>query len=132
MSKRPILLVVARAYELLKQNRISQSREINMKKTSLFAIAFILVWLSAAQAQVWVEPRVRSDGTYVGGIYRNNPDASRSANRSFPGYVDPSSGRQTTGDSSRYLNNYYKRNDVGNSGHNSNPYSYNPYTIYRR
>ena len=103
-----------------------------MKKTSLLAIAFILVWLSAVQAQVWVDPHVRSDGTHVGGIYRNNPDANRSANWSFPGYVAPSTGRQTTGDPSRYFDNYYKRNDVGNGGLNSNPYSYNPYTIYRR
>ena len=101
-----------------------------MNKISLLAIVFVLGWVSVALAQVGDDSHTREID--VGAIYRNNPDAIRSANRSFPGYVDPSSGRQTTGDPSRYLDNYYKRNDVGNGGHNSNPYSYNPYTIYRR
>ena len=45
-----------------------------MKKMSILVVAFVFGWLAVAQAQVWVDPYTRKDGTYVGGHYRSNPD----------------------------------------------------------
>jgi hypothetical protein len=47
-----------------------------MKKITILAVAFVLGWLAVAQAQVWVDPHTRKDGTYVGGHYRSNPDGN--------------------------------------------------------
>jgi hypothetical protein len=44
-----------------------------MKKLPLLVVALIFGWLSVAQAQVWVDPYTRRDGTQVQGHYRSNP-----------------------------------------------------------
>lgn len=98
-----------------------------MKKTALLAIAFILGWLSTAQAQVWVDSYTRRDGTQVQGHYRSSPDSNPYNNYSYPGNVNPYTGKQATGDPNRYLE---RHNNQGNSGYGGSVY--NPYTIYRR
>jgi hypothetical protein len=47
-----------------------------MKKIAFLAIALIFGWLTVAQAQVWVDPYTRKDGTQVQGHYRSNPDGN--------------------------------------------------------
>ncbi len=81
-----------------------------MKKTLFLTIAFVLGWLTLAMAQVWVNP------------YNN---------WSYPGNVNPHTGKQATGDPNRYLEQYQNRNGSGYDPHSNNPTTYNPYTAYR-
>jgi hypothetical protein len=99
-----------------------------MKKITFLAVALVVGWLGVAQAQVLVDPYLRRDGTYVDGHYRSNPDGNPYNNWSYPGNVNPYTGKEATGDPNRYLERY---NNQGNSGY-GNGSSYNPYTIYRR
>ena len=99
-----------------------------MKKITLLAVALAVGWLGVAQAQVLVDPYLRRDGTYVDGLYRSNPDGNPYNNWSYPGNVNPYTGKEATGDPNRYLERY---NNQGNRGYGNSP-SYNPYTIFRR
>ena len=102
-----------------------------MKKITFLAVAFVFGWLAMAQAQVWVDPYTRKDGTYVGGHYRSSPDRNPYNNWSYPGNTNPYTGKQGTGDPNRYLE---RSNNQGGSGSGSrgNGSIYNPYSIYRR
>lgn len=95
-----------------------------MRKIPLLVMALILGWLSVAQAQVWVDPYNRKDGTQVQGHYRSNPDGNPYNNYSFPGNTNPYTGKQATGDPNRYLEQQ-NRNNSGSNG--QNPYQFNPY-----
>ncbi len=81
-----------------------------MNKTILLAVAFVVGWLSMAMAQVWVNPYTRKDGTQVEGHYRSRPDGSPYNNWSYPGNVNPYTGKQASGDPNRYLEEYQNRN----------------------
>jgi hypothetical protein len=96
-----------------------------MKKAILLAVALVITWLSVADAQVWVRPYTRKDGTHVEGHYRSRPDSNPYNNYSFPGNTNPYTGREATGDPNRYLENYRNRSDSNSGG-------YNPYSPYRR
>jgi|RhiMetdeSRZDD1v2_1073273.scaffolds.fasta_scaffold291412_3 hypothetical protein len=97
-----------------------------MKKIAFLAIALIFGWLTVAQAQVWVDPYTRKDGTQVQGHYRSNPDGNPYNNWSYPGNTNPYTGKQATGDPNRYLEQNQNRNN--NSGSNGqNQYQFNPY-----
>ena len=74
-----------------------------MKKISILVAALVIGWLVVAEAQVWVDPSMRKDGTYVGGHYRSNPDGNPYNNWSYPGKVNPYTGKEATGDPNRYL-----------------------------
>ena len=102
-----------------------------MKKTLFLTIAFVLGWLTLAMAQVWVNPYTRKDGTQVQGHYGSNPDGNPYNNWSYPGNVNPHTGKQATGDPNRYLEQYQNRNGSGHNPHSNNPTIYNPYTAYR-
>jgi hypothetical protein len=66
-----------------------------MKKKSLFlAAVLILGWFSIAMTRVWVNPYTREDGTHVEGHYRSNPDGNPHNNWSYPGNVNPYTGKQ--------------------------------------
>ena len=95
-----------------------------MRKIPLLVMALILGWLSVAQAQVWVDPYNRKDGTQVQGHYRSNPDGNPYNNYSFPGNTNPYTGKQATGDPNRYLEQQ-NRNNSGSNGQNL--YQFNPY-----
>jgi opacity protein-like surface antigen len=97
------------------------SWEANMKKAILLAVAIVFCWLSMADAQVWVRPYTRKDGTHVDGHYRSNPDSNPRNNWSFPGNVNPYTGREATGDPNRYLERYNNnQNDFNGGGYNFN------------
>jgi hypothetical protein len=74
-----------------------------MIKSCFLALAILLGWLAIAQAQVWVSPYARRDGTQVQGHWRSNPDGNPYNNWSYPGNVNPYTGKQATGDPNRYL-----------------------------
>jgi hypothetical protein len=50
--------------------------------------------LCNAQGYHYVRPYYRHDGTYVQPHYQTNPDGIRSNNWSYPGNVNPFTGRQ--------------------------------------
>ena len=93
-------------------------------KKFLLAAALVFGWLSVAQAQTWVNPYTRKDGTHVDGHYRSSPDGNPYNNYSYPGNVNPYTGKQATGDPNRYLERQ-NGNSYGTS--RQNPYQYNPY-----
>ena len=94
-----------------------------MKKALFFAVALVLGWLTLAQAQVWVAPHVRRDGTYVPGHFPSTPDSNPYNNWSYPGNTNPYTGNQATGDPNRYLERYRHQRDWNSGG-------YNPYSPY--
>jgi len=59
-------------------------------------------------ANVWVSGYYRKDGTYVMGHWRSAPDGNPYNNWSFPGNINPYTGRIATGNPETYLKNYYK------------------------
>ena len=93
-----------------------------MKKAILLAVALVIGWLSVANAQVYVRPYTRKDGTYVEGNYRSRPDGNPYNNYSFPGNTNPYTGKEATGDPNRYLEQYQNRNRFDST----------PYNPYRR
>ena len=62
-----------------------------MKKL-LFALFSLAVVFGAANADVYVHGYTRSNGSYVQGHYRSNPDGIRSNNYSYHGNVNPHTG----------------------------------------
>lgn len=58
-----------------------------------------------ADAAVWVNGYTRSNGTYVQGHYRSNPDGNPYNNWSYPGNTNPYTGVTATGNPSTYLRN---------------------------
>jgi len=103
-----------------------------MKNITFLAAALILGWIAIAHALVWVDPYTRMDGTYVGGHYRRNPDSNSYNNWSYPGNVNPYTGRQATEDPDRYLERYDNNQNNSGSRRYGNGSTYNPYTIYRK
>ena len=98
-----------------------------MKKTTLLTFTLILGWLSAAQAQVSVDPYVRPDGAQVQGDYRSGPDGTPS----YLGSVNPCSGGQASADPKLHLErNVGNQRNPGSGGLSQGPV-YNPFTIYR-
>jgi hypothetical protein len=61
-------------------------------------------------ADEWVDPYFRSNGTYVNGYWRSDPDSNPYNNYSFPGNENPYTGKIAPGNPDTYLKNYYERN----------------------
>jgi hypothetical protein len=95
-----------------------------MKKSIVLAGALVLSWLSVATAQVWVNPYTRKDGTQVQGHYRSNRDGNPYNNWSYPGNVNPYTGKQATGDPNRYLEQYEDRNHQSYDTHPDRYYQF--------
>jgi hypothetical protein len=78
---------------------------------SRFFSAFIILCVFsaplAASAAVHVNGYYRKDGTYVAPHYRSDPDSSPYNNWSYPGNVNPYSGKVAPGNPDTYLKNYY-------------------------
>jgi hypothetical protein len=64
-----------------------------MKILPILTTAALLVAGGALQAQVWVEPYDRSNGTHVDGHYRSNPNDTRMDNWSTRGNTNPYTGQ---------------------------------------
>lgn len=73
----------------------------------LVAVLSLSLVFSTAYA-VYVHGYFKKNGTYVQPYYRTSPDSSPYNNYSYPGNYNPNTGTTTPGNSSTYLNNYYK------------------------
>ena len=62
-----------------------------MKTTVLIASLALFAW--TAEAQVYVQPHVTRDGTYVEGHYRTAPNSTKLDNYSSQGNVNPYTGQ---------------------------------------
>jgi len=73
-------------------------------------LALMLVGASqSASAQRFVNGYTRSNGTYVAPYWRTVSDSNPYNNWSFPGNINPYTGRVAAGNPSTYLYNYYNR-----------------------
>jgi hypothetical protein len=81
-------------------------------RTVLLAAALFVV-PSVALAQVYVNPYMRRDGTMVQGHFKSLPDGNPYNNYSYPGSMNPYTGRVAPGNSDAYLRQY---NNGGNGG----------------
>ena len=72
--------------------------------------------IQEAEAAVRVKGYYRKDGTYVKPHYRSNPDGNPYNNWSFPGNVNPYTGKVAPGNPDTYLKNYNKSGSSGLSG----------------
>jgi hypothetical protein len=95
----------------------------------LSTITLILISLITS-AQVKVKGYYRKNGTYVQPHYRSNPDGNPYNNYSYPGNVNPYTGKVASGNPDTYLNNYYNRNTTSNSN-NLATYNYARTQLYR-
>jgi len=95
--------------------------------TSLL-VASLIMGSTYAHADVYVRGYYRSDGTYVQPHYRSSPDGNPYNNYSFPGNLNPYTGKIAPGDPDTYLKNYYGSGDSGSSG--SDTFSYSPPPSY--
>jgi hypothetical protein len=66
------------------------------------ALGLSLSVASSAKADVFVSGHYRSNGTYVTPYWRTNPDGVRSNNFSYPGNVNPYTGRVAPGSALGY------------------------------
>lgn len=73
---------------------------------TLLILIVLMLLASAVEAQVYVRPHARRDGTYVPGHYRSKPDGNPHNNYSYPGNVNPYTGRVAPGEPNKYLRDY--------------------------
>jgi hypothetical protein len=98
-----ILLVKAEKMNIMiKNNKI-------IKLLLLILFSLFLFSTNFAEAYVRVRGYFRRDGTYVQPHYRSNPDRNPFNNWSFPGNINPYTGRIAPGNPDTYLKNYYNR-----------------------
>ena len=89
-----------------------------------------MAFFLGAFSQVHVRGYYRSNGTYVQPHYRSNPDGNPYNNWSYPGNVNPYTGKVATGNPETYLDNYYNRNNTsGNSRTTTTSPTYKNYYI---
>jgi hypothetical protein len=62
--------------------------------------------LSFASADVWVNGYYKKNGTHVQGYWRSSPDSDPTNNFSYPGNVNPYTGKVAPGNPETYLKNY--------------------------
>ena len=94
---------------VLKINAMVKKRMIHL----FFALFLIMTISVICSAQVRVKGYYRKDGTYVRQHVRSNPDGNPYNNWSYPGNVNPYTGKVATGNPDTYLKNY--RKDRGSS-----------------
>lgn len=73
----------------------------------IFFVLLLIMTISAVcNAQVHVKGYYRKDGTYVRPHVRSNPDGNPYNNWSYPGNVNPYTGKVATGNPKTYLKSY--------------------------
>lgn len=78
----------------------------------LFLIILSISFSVQIYSQVRVSGYYRKNGTYVQPHYRSSPDGNPYNNWSYPGNVNPYTGKVATGNPSTYLYNYYNRSST--------------------
>ena len=84
---------------------------MTLPKRLFFILALLLapfLSMSDANAQVRVRGYFRRDGTYVQPHVRSSPNSSPYDNYSYPGNINPYTGKVATGDPLTYLERYYR------------------------
>ena len=80
-----------------------------MKVAKMPTILAVAVLAAASCSTAWADTFVRGykhrNGTFVQQHWRTNPDRTRHNNYSFPGNVNPHTGRVAPGNSETYLRN---------------------------
>lgn len=74
----------------------------------IFPILLLALALTT-NAQVYVRGYYRSNGTYVHPHYRSSPDGNPYNNWSYPGNINPYTGKIATGNPDTYLRNHYHK-----------------------
>ena len=69
----------------------------------LIVLASLFTLVGISFADVYVRGYVRRDGTYVRPHWRSDPDTLPYNNWSYPGNVNPYTGRRAPGSSDRYI-----------------------------
>lgn len=77
---------------------------------SLFSSAALFGISSTVNADEYVRGYHRKDGTYVQPHYRSDSDGSPYNNYSYPGNVNPHTGKRAMGDSDTYLQRHNRSN----------------------
>lgn len=72
----------------------------------LFVLLSIITISAVCNAQVRVKGYYRKDGAYVRPHVRSNPDGNPYNNWSYPGNVNPYTGKVATGNPETYLKKY--------------------------
>jgi len=84
-------------------------RTLGWLKKAILGAAIVFTASASAWADVYVHGYYRGNGTYVQPHYRSNSDGNPYNNWSFPGSVNPHTGRFATGNPDTYLQNYNHR-----------------------
>ena len=74
-------------------------------------LVFALCLTISSHADVYVHGYYKKDGTYVKPHYRSDPDGNPYNNWSFPGNINPHTGKVAPGNPDTYLKNYYNKKD---------------------
>ena len=82
---------------------------------AIFILIIFSLFLSLAFADVHVSGYYRENGTYVQGYWRSSPDSDPTNNFSYPGNVNPYTGKVATGNPETYLKNYYGSDSYNSS-----------------
>jgi len=77
-----------------------------------FILFFVILLPVIGYAQVRVKGYYRKDGTYVRPHVRSNPDGNPYNNWSYPGNVNPYTGKVATGNPETYLKKYRKNSNA--------------------
>jgi hypothetical protein len=103
-------------------------------KKALFLLALTFLFAScvgSAEAVVRVNGYFKKNGTYVAPYVKSDPDGIPTNNWSYPGNVNPYTGKVAPGNPDTYLRNYYESNaNVRNSYDSSYLYSASAATSY--
>jgi hypothetical protein len=79
------------------------------KRIIISAILIFIIFslfLSFVSADVWVNGYYKKNGTYVQGYWRSDPDSDPTNNFSYPGNINPYTGKVAPGNPETYLKNY--------------------------
>jgi len=74
--------------------------------SAILIFIIFLLFLSFVYADVWVNGYYKKNGTYVQGHWRSSPDSDPTNNFSYPGNVNPYTGKVAPGNPETYLKNY--------------------------
>lgn len=75
----------------------------------LIVLTSLFTFVGISFADVYVRGHFRRDGTYVQPHWRSDPDGIPYNNWSYPGNVNPYTGRRAYGNPERYQFNKYNR-----------------------
>jgi hypothetical protein len=80
---------------------------------SLFTSSALFGTSATVNADEYVRGYTRKDGTYVQPHHRSDSDGNPYNNYSYPGNVNPHTGKRATGESDTYLQRQNRSNDQG-------------------